>query len=232
MVSRWLLIAIYVSAWFKWSRVERGSHAGAGHVKYLHFVVICVTRCIYNKSAKLKRHDRKSFHNLKRKGISWFRGRGEIRDACCCIQVVLQNISPFFPPFRQILMGFQIQRWQFSRSKNLLHQSTSSSCIKSFFFLVISDGELFSFLDERNRIELERNDVSFFFFFFFFFALAYIASKIKTIFFFGTSKLARIITQQRIVYATRDETRWDTLVALVRWRQTSVGGMAMAVPVL
>lgn len=49
---------------------RKGSHAGAGHVKYLHFVVICVTRCIYNKSAKLKRHDRKSFHNLKRKGIS------------------------------------------------------------------------------------------------------------------------------------------------------------------
>ena len=49
---------------------RKGSHAGAGHVKYLHFVVICVTCCIYNKSAKLKHHDRKSFHNLKRKGIS------------------------------------------------------------------------------------------------------------------------------------------------------------------
>lgn len=49
---------------------RKESHAGAGHVKYLHFVVICVIRCIYNKSAELKRHDRKSFHNLKRKGIS------------------------------------------------------------------------------------------------------------------------------------------------------------------
>lgn len=40
-------------------------------MKYLHFVVICVTHCIYNKSSavpELKRRDRKSFHNLKRKG--------------------------------------------------------------------------------------------------------------------------------------------------------------------
>lgn len=40
-------------------------------MKYLHFVVICVTHCIYNKSSaapELKHRDRKSFHNLKRKG--------------------------------------------------------------------------------------------------------------------------------------------------------------------
>lgn len=91
---------------------RKGSHAGAGHVKYLHFVVICVTRCIYNKSAKLKRHDRKSFRNLKRKGISGFVGGERFEMPVAAYSYYTRRYTTVCPlgQIQSDSMGFAVER--------------------------------------------------------------------------------------------------------------------------
>lgn len=108
---------------------RKGSHAGAGHVKYLHFVVICVTRCIYNKSVKLKRRDRESFHNLKRKGISGTVG-GERFEIVVAAYITYKYIPYRFPLRIRCDSRFIVDSLDGRRSFDLLEIFSSSYFVR------------------------------------------------------------------------------------------------------